>query len=475
MFGWLQWWSYSKRCCLKKPLLLHTDDYHVSSSAVLPIIAMHHGAQKTDFRALYRANAVLDRIVRFWSPLIEEALKNGDPLACTFLNVFVPFVRVVLNADVLRTWLIRRKAEAAATGQEPDVENARLSLTSEESHCLGFAVSAAENMLYYLSTASKREGQGQRSHDWAPRDTNTGHRPPLQLDPDVARKLSSATDNILLVVFAFPPLFLAQMRSNNIINCDLDMAPEITNDLFTVGFPSRSLLPASKFMRLLELSAEFYEVTSPNSDFPAIPQAQLLRTMACLSIPSNIPSSLPNFSNGELSFLDGSSCNILPGQLNSPSCVFDSSAQAKAHQYHMQQVAANASPTNANLPFPYNTMVYASDGADSLEKIMASALPDPAAAQSLLGSFAKIDQDWNSYFMQPTQAGGQQQYVSSGIPMNGNTSSPVFSNMHQQQQPPRQQNAKLVGSPDSSAHLLAGNSPANYHSNGVAHNLNYQR
>ena len=181
----------------------------------MPIVAQHHGAHKTDFRALYRANAVLDRITAYWTPLIEDAFRSGDPLAPTFLNVFVPFVRVVLNADVFRTWLIRRKAETK--GGEIDLENARHTLTSEEAHCIGFAVSAAEEMLYYLSTASKKEvGQqvlAARTHQWAQRDAHTGHRPPLQLDLDVARVLSSSIDSVLLVVFAFPPLFLAQLRA----------------------------------------------------------------------------------------------------------------------------------------------------------------------------------------------------------------------------------------------------------------------
>lgn len=193
-------------------LIAHPPLSPPRSAAVVPIVAQHHGAVKTDFRALYRANAVLDRITAYWTPFIEDAYRSGDPLAPTFLNVFVPFVRVVLNADVFRTWLIRRKAESK--GGEIDLENARHTLTSEEAHCIGFAVSAAEEMLYYLSTASKRDkASAARSHQWAPRDMQTGHRPQLQLDIDVARLLSSSIDSILLVVFAFPPLFLAQLRA----------------------------------------------------------------------------------------------------------------------------------------------------------------------------------------------------------------------------------------------------------------------
>ena len=154
----------------------------------------------------------MDRITSYWAPLIEDAYRSGDPLAPTFLNVFVPFVRVVLNADVFRTWLIRRKAESK--GGEIDLDSARHTLTSEEAHCIGFAVSAAEEMLYYLSMASKKEnGQAARTHQWAEREMSTGHRPALQLDIEVARLLSSSVDSVLLVVFAFPPLFLAQLRA----------------------------------------------------------------------------------------------------------------------------------------------------------------------------------------------------------------------------------------------------------------------
>ena len=363
---------------------------------------MHHGSHRTDFRALYRANAVIDRIVNYWSPHIEEAHRSGDPVACTFLNCFVPFVRVVLNADVFRTWLIRRKAELR--GQNWDLENARYSLTSEESHCLGFAVSAAEEMLYYLSTASRRGDFAQRSHEWAPRNMQTGHRPSLQLDPEMARRMSSAIDSILLVVYAFPPLFLAQLRAQNLINCDLDMAPEITNDLYNVGFPSRALLPASKFMRLLELSAEFYEATSPNAEFPSISQAQLLRTMACLSIPIIGPPSIPGYRNGHVYSSSGFESNesncVQPGALNSlsNSSNEETSAQATAHGNQMRQIAAGMGPTNSNLPYPYNSMVFSAEGADRLDAIMQSALPDPLTANSLLGSFARIDADWNAFF-----------------------------------------------------------------------------
>ena len=411
----------------------------------MPIVAAHHGASKTDFRALYRANAVLDRITVYWAPHIEDAYGSGDALAATFLNVFVPFVRVVLNADVFRTWLIRRKAESK--GGEIDLETARHTLTSEEAHCIGFAVSAAEEMLYYLSTASRAEGAA-RKHTWAPRDMQTGHRPSLYLDSELARLLSSSVDSILLVIYAFPPLFLAQLRAQNIINCDLDMAPEITNDLFSVGFPSRALLPASKFMRLLEVSAEFYEATSPNKDFPAIPQAQLLRTMACLSAPVGISTSLPNFSNGELSFLEGSG---LPGASEggtAPACGIDMGAAAKAYQYQMQQISAHAPPTNTDLPYPYNTMVFSTEGADRLDAIMQQSVPDPLSGTSLLGSFAKIDADWNAYFNPAQNVPGAQQ---------------------QQQQPPQQhaqqdiyaslaQTQHIRNSPDS-VHSHVGASP----------------
>jgi hypothetical protein len=364
---------------------------------------MQNGTQRTDFRALYRANAVIDRLCDYWRPLIEDARQHGDPIACSFLNVFVPFARVVLNADVFRTWYIRRKLETR--GQEWDLNTTRFTLTSEESHCLGFAVSASEEILYFLSSQSKDSNRGQRVCEWAPRDPQTGHRPPLQLDPEASRVHSSAPDFSLLIVYAFPPLFLAQLRAQNLINCDLDMAPEITNDLYSVGFPSRALLPASKFMRLLELSSEFYELVSPNKDFPAIPQAQLLRTMACLSIPQTLPPGLQGYKNGEL-FAgtvsnDGVSC-MLPGALNTAqNNEFDNSAQAKAHEFSMQQIANNVQPTNSSLPYPYNNMVFSTEGADRLDAIMQAAVPDPLTSSSLLNSFAKIDADWNAYFNPP--------------------------------------------------------------------------
>lgn len=232
----------------------------------------------------------------------------------------------------------------------------------------------------------------------------------------------------------------------NIINCDLDMAPEITNDLFSVGFPSRALLPASKFMRLLEISAEFYEVTSPNNDFPAIPQAQLLRTMACLSVPAGVPTGLPTFGHGELSFLDG---QAVPGA--GANCAWDGANASKgaAHAYQMQQIAANVPPTNAELPYPYNTMVFSTEGAERLGQIMQNAVPDPLAGDSLLGSFAKIDADWNAYFQPQPPQQQQQQNPDLYAALTGQNGAINTS--------------KLAGqSPDSLASLLAA-SPQNYY------------
>lgn len=371
---------------------------------------MHHGAQKTDFRALYRANSVLDKLSAYWNPRIEGAYRAGDQLAATFSNIFVPFVRLVLNADVFRTWLIRQK-QTSKDG-EIDTDHSRESLTSEEAHCIGFAVQAAEEMLYYLSSQSKTDGAA-RKHDWAPRDMSTGHRPGLNLDPDVGKQLAGSVDQILLVVFAFPPLFLAQLRASNIVNCDLDMAPEITNDLWSVGLPARSLLPASKFMRLMELSAEFYEATAPNRDFPSIEQATLLRSIACLSVPlDGPPPSHITQANGSIEpgQMDGAACAV-PGFGGSDQVMNWNPLQgSKAHQEYMQQIASSLPGTNPSLEYPYNNMVFASDGADRLESLLQNNLADPTASTSLLGSFAKIDADWNAYFS-PSGINGGSNYM----------------------------------------------------------------
>lgn len=363
---------------------------------------MHHGASKTDFRALYRANSVLDKLCAYWAPRIEEAYRTGDHLAATFPNIFAPFVRLVLNADVFRTWLIRQK-QASPNG-EIDTDHSRESLTSEEAHCIGFAVQAAEEMLYYLSKQSKGEGAA-RKHDWAPRDMTTGHRPTLNLDPDVGKMLAGSIDQILLVVFAFPPLFLAQLRASNLVNCDLDMAPEITNDLWSVGFTARTLLPASKFMRLMELSAEFYEATAPNRDFPSIEQATLLRSIACLSVPLDAPQA-PHLAQPDrkdnASQSQGAACAVPGFGGSNEAANWDNLQGSKAHHEYMQQIASSLPGTNPNLGYPYNNMVFATDGADRLDSLLQSTVADPTTSTSLLGSFAKIDADWNAYFSPST-------------------------------------------------------------------------
>lgn len=265
------------------------------------------------------------------------------------------------------------------------------------------------------------------------------------------------------------------------------MAPEVTNDLYSVGFPSQAMLPASKFMRLLEVTAEFYEVVSPNKDFPAIPQAQLLRSMACVSIPEGNSTALPNFQHGEL-YSNGASC-LVPGALNNlsngkltsiSSEMFDtSSAAAKAYEYQMQQVAGNLPPTNANLPYPFNTMVFSTEGADRLEQILQSNVPDPLEVPSLLGSYAKIDADWNAFFSAapPTTYDSTAYNFSTHMgpnPQSLNTMSQTYPQQQQHQQ--QHLNGSLLGagggkrmgqSPDSVVSLLSStntaNSPANFY------------
>ncbi|KAK9895869.1 hypothetical protein P389DRAFT_71166 [Cystobasidium minutum MCA 4210] len=426
-------------------------------AAVVPIVAMHHGAQKTDFRALYRANSVLDKLSAYWNPRIEEAYRAGDQLAGTFSNIFVPFVRLVLNADVFRTWLIRQK-QASKDG-EIDTDHARESLTSEEAHCIGFAVQAAEEMLYYLSSQSKAEGAA-RNHDWAPREITSGHRPPLNLDPEIGKQLAGSIDQVLLVVFAFPPLFLAQLRASNLVNCDLDMAPEITNDLWSVGFPAKSILPASKFMRLMELSAEFYEATAPNRDFPSIEQATLLRSIACLSVPLDGPAP-PQYQGNHagVAQMEGAACAV-PGFSGSDQVMnWDPLQGSKAHQEYMQQIASSLPGTNPNLGYPYNNMVFSNDGADRLESLLQSNVADPTSSTSLLGSFAKIDADWNAYFSPPSM-GGSSNYT---FPDNGNgvnmgNGLVNNQNLNYGTAPSMQNLPRMAGqSPDSNHSLFSGN------------------
>merc|ERR1711939_174467 len=261
-----------------------------------------------------------------------------------------------------------------------------------------------------------------------------------------------------------------------------------------------------------------YEVVSPNKDFPAIPQAQLLRTMACVSIPEGNSAALPNFQHREL-FTNGASC-LLPGALNnlqgggkaafstnnSNQEMYDTfSAAAKAYQYQMQQVAGNLPPTNANLPYPYNTMVFSVEGAERLEQILSTAVPDPLEVPSLLGSYAKIDADWNAYFnsappttYDSTAAAAAAYHQSYAMPTpaphtnnnNNNNMGPgggssgtlsaMAQNLHHQQlNGGHTGSSKVMGhSPDSVASLLSSNStnsPANLYANNHPHQQQQQQ
>ena len=167
-----------------------------------------HGSSegdRSDLKALARANADIDTITEYWYQAHPKLKYEGTILT----QCIAPFHRLVINADVYRSWAIRKK-NAAESPKRVDT-----SLTDEEAKYLSIAIEAAQTILLYLTTAARAEGgrrvpRFEEPHYW--KDGIPAFKP-LEPDADHARHFRTAIDTVVCVVIVFSAMFLAKLRS----------------------------------------------------------------------------------------------------------------------------------------------------------------------------------------------------------------------------------------------------------------------
>jgi len=127
-----------------------------------------------------------------------------------FTQFILPFNRLVVNADVYRSWSVRNKAATESGSTEPPP-----TLTHEEAKYLTNAVEAAQTILLYLTT-SAREGNGRRvSRFEEPQYWKDGMPvyKPMEPDAEHARHLRTAVDTVICVIIVFSAMFIAKLRA----------------------------------------------------------------------------------------------------------------------------------------------------------------------------------------------------------------------------------------------------------------------
>lgn len=129
-----------------------------------------------------------------------------------FVTQFIaPFNRLVINADVYRSWSARNQAalETNNSAQPPPV------LNHEEAKYLAKAIDAAQTILLNLSLAARAENGRRVGHFEEPQYWKDGmpiYRP-LEPDADHARHIRTAVDTVICVIIVFSAMFLAKLRA----------------------------------------------------------------------------------------------------------------------------------------------------------------------------------------------------------------------------------------------------------------------
>lgn len=251
----------------------------VELSALLEVSAVYgtfHGASeddKTDIPALARANGDLDSITKYWYQQYPRLAVEG-----AFVTQFIaPFHRLVINADVYRTWSVRNKAaqEAGAT--------AALTLNTEEGHFLEIAVESAVTMIMYLTTAARTDN-GRRVPKFEQPEYWKDGLPvykPFEPDVDHARHIRTAVDTAICVILCFSAMFLAKLRAADLMRCNLIVVSPQTpvKPQERYGPSGRQIMLYSKFFRVIELASDFLEMAAPNAGHPCLTHSRVLRQL----------------------------------------------------------------------------------------------------------------------------------------------------------------------------------------------------
>ena len=175
-------------------------------SAVYRTFHASSEADQPDLEALARANSELTDVTQYWYETYPQLMYEG-----AFLTQFiVPFQKLVINADVYRSWAVRNKA-AVESGNSGEMAV----LSHEEARYLTLAVEAAQTILLYLSSAARTEGgrrvpQLEKPELW--KDGKPIHRP-LEPDADHARHIRTAVDTVVCVMIVFSAMFLFKLRA----------------------------------------------------------------------------------------------------------------------------------------------------------------------------------------------------------------------------------------------------------------------
>ena len=250
---------------------------------VSSVYGTFHGASeddKTDFMALARANTDLDSITRYWYQHYPNLVSHGH-----FITQHVAlFHRMVINADVYRTWSVRNKLAIEAGGTSAPA------LDTDEAKFLEIAVDSAVTMLLYLTTGARAENgrrvpQFEKPEYW--KDGIAVYRP---MEPDVehARQIRCAADTVICVMLCFSAMFLAKLRAADLIRCNLTVVTPETpikdNEHFS-DFEHGVVRVAlySKFFRIIELASDFLEMAAPNAGHPCMTQSRVLRQLLAAS------------------------------------------------------------------------------------------------------------------------------------------------------------------------------------------------
>jgi len=128
-----------------------------------------------------------------------------------FVTQFIaPFHRLVINADVYRSWSVRNKAASDSGSAE-----AAPVLSHEEAKYLAIAIESAQTILLYLSTAARTEN-GRRTPQFEEPQYWKDGMPiykPMEPDCDHAAHVRTAVDTVICVIIVFSAMFLCKLRA----------------------------------------------------------------------------------------------------------------------------------------------------------------------------------------------------------------------------------------------------------------------
>lgn len=145
-------------------------------------------------------------IINYWYKHHPRLLYEG-----AFVTQFIaPFHRLVINADVYRSWAVRNKAAT-----ESDSPESAPVLSHEEAKYLGIAIDAACTILLFLTTSARTETGRKASEFEEPLYWKDGMPVYKPMEPDMehAAHVRTAVDTVICVIIVFSAMFLAKLRA----------------------------------------------------------------------------------------------------------------------------------------------------------------------------------------------------------------------------------------------------------------------